>query len=229
MAARVPPRLRTRGLEVDARDRTSHHRVMRRLPARQVVGQEHAIGQRRGQAVCEAEVRIRLCEHARDPERTGRKQHRAGHESPAAEHCMRPAAAEDARTRRRGRDVQRERARESRRERAGQPLHAEGVERVPGCPYELRFGAIGRARERHLGPGARELLGYGQRGHDVAGRPSGRDQDARRRHIARRRRARAAPAGAGRAAACGRDAARRRGGLARRPARGSGTASACPP
>ena len=112
--------------------------------------------------------------------------------------------------------------------RARQALHLEGIEGVSGGGDELRLGALGSPREGHLGSGAHELLGDGQRRHHMAGGAAGRNQHPG--HIARRRRARTAPAWAGRAAAWGRAAARRRAaGLRDFLRAGSGATSGCAP
>ncbi len=218
-------RFGARRLEVGALHRPAHDLIARRLATRQGIRQEDAVGERGGKTVCQAEVRVGLGQHARDPQRARSEQHGAGDVPPAPEHGVRPAPAQDACAGGRGRYV----VGESRRQAQGRPprqsLDAKGIEGVAGCSDQSLFGAIGRAREGDLGARAHELLGHGQRGHHVAGGAACRDQNPRA-HIARRRRARAAPACAGRTAVCvrsGRLAARLRGAAL------TGTRNACPP
>ena len=120
-------RLGARRLEVGAGDRAPDDLVARRPLARERVGEEDAVGERRRPAVGEAEVRIGLGEHARDAERARGQQHRPRHEAAAAEHGMRPAPAQDARAGdRRGRRPARAPGRAAATGARGRPLTSKG-------------------------------------------------------------------------------------------------------
>ena len=54
------------------------------------------MGERRGEAVCEPEMRVGLRQRRRDAAQTGGEHHRPGHVSPGTEHHVRPPPVEDA-------------------------------------------------------------------------------------------------------------------------------------
>ena len=158
------------------RDRPASHAVLAPAPAADRVGEEHAAGERGGEAVCEPEVRVGLGEGGRDPAAPGREHHRPGHEAAASEYHVRTATREDACARDGSPAGQQERAGELR---AGTPREAgdpEGVELVARGRDERRLSAIRRPCERHAHAARPQRLRDRERRQDVSRRPSGRDQ-----------------------------------------------------
>ena len=73
-------------------DRAADDAGLRAVPGRDRVREEDALGERCGEPVREAEVRVGLRQRCRYAERRGREDHRAGDEAAAAEHDVRAAA-----------------------------------------------------------------------------------------------------------------------------------------
>ena len=116
--------------------------------------------ERRGQAVREPEVCVRLGQRSRNASQPRRDDHRPCDVAAAPEHDVRPAAREDTQTRGGRGGGETERAEEPRAGTARHAHDAEGVEGVAALRNEPRLDAIRRPGERHFHPARAQCFRY---------------------------------------------------------------------
>ena len=168
---------------VRPRDRAADDAGLRPAPAGNVVGEEEASGERRGEAVGQPEVRVRLRQRRRDAPQARGEHHRPRDEAARAEDDLRPAPGEDPQAVRRRGARPPGRAELSRAGRARQAGDGERVEREARLRHQPRLDAVWCPGERHGHSAVAERLRDRERRPHVAGCSPGRDhaRELRRR------------------------------------------------
>ena len=164
-------------VEEAPRDRTADDAVAIAVAALDREGEEHAPGERRGEPVREAEVRVGLGQHRGQPQGARRGQHRPGDEAAAAEHGVGLAAAQDARAGERRSGIAGERPHELERGLALEAVHLEPVERVAGLRHQAGLDAARGPREADRRAAQHELLCDREGRHHVSRGAAGGDHD----------------------------------------------------
>ena len=159
---------------------TPRHAVLRARSARDREGEEHATGERQGEPVGQAQVRIRFHDRRGDPAGCRGKHHRARHVAAAAEDDVRATPLEDRSTREGRLAGKHERPGEAHAEPSWKARDLEGVELVARVRDELRLSPSPRPGERHERAAAAQRLGYRERRQHVAAGSPGCDQAPRR-------------------------------------------------
>ena len=158
------------------RDRAADRTVLLPVPADRQ-REKDAFHERRGEPICQAEMRIRLGERARDSLDAGGQRHRPRHVAAGAEHGVGPAPPEDAAAGSRSGERLPHCPHELEVGPPRQPRDRERVELVAALRNEPRFDAIRRPGERHQSAPPPQRLRDRERRRDVSHRPAGRDQE----------------------------------------------------
>ena len=158
-------------------DGASRHEVLRRFTPRDGKREEHAVHERRGQPVGEADARVGLAEGARKAMVTRRGEHRSGHVAAGSEDHVGAHLLDDPRARERRDGGATERLEQLQRRSTGKARDCEGQERIAARGHQFGLDPLRRTGERDLGSARAELVGHGERGSDVAHRAARGDQN----------------------------------------------------
>ena len=158
------------------RDRPADDAHLRAEARRDRVREEEPAGERRREAVREAEVCVRLAERGGDAHRCGCEDHRAGDVAAAAEHHVGASRAKDPPARAWSRAGEQQRAGERKRRLPRQAGDPERVELEAGFRNQLSFDAIRRPGECHLHAAGPKCFRDGECRQHVSGRSPGGDQ-----------------------------------------------------
>ena len=157
-------------------NRATRHEVLRAISARDRVGEEDLLRERRREPVREAEVRVRLGQRCRNPAQPGGEHHRSGYVTTRAQHDVGAAAGEDAAASEWGTHGLRNGADEVETDPAREPRDLERVELEARLRNQTRLDASARPGERHRHPARAQGFGDRERGPDVPGCSARRDQ-----------------------------------------------------
>ena len=168
--------LRSVGAEMRSRNRAPDHAVLATVTPRDRVGEEDATREGSREPVREPQVSVRLGQRGGDAAQARGQHHRAGDVAATAEDDVGPPPREDPAARERRLHRLCKRSEQPDTESAREARDREGVELEARLRNELRLDAVGRPGERHRHPACAQRFGDCERGTNVPGGPSRRDQ-----------------------------------------------------
>ena len=182
--AEASPALVSARSEMGLRYRPADDPVLRALPARNVVGEEHGLRERRAEAVGQPEVRVRLGQGGGYAAQASCEHHRPGNVAACAQNDVGVATTQDPEARERRPYRTHHGSHEAEPEPAREAGDVERVELEARLRNQPRLDEASRPGERHRYPPLAQRLGDCERRPNVPGGAACRDQARELRRLA---------------------------------------------